>query len=88
MEKIVGTASILIEQKFIHNGSCVGHIEDVVVHKNYEGKGIGSLLIKKCIEIAKEYKCYKIILDCNSSKTGFYEKFGFKSNSLCMRLDL
>ena len=39
--KIVGSTTLLIEQKFIHEGGLVGHIEDVVVRKNYEGKGIG-----------------------------------------------
>jgi glucosamine-phosphate N-acetyltransferase len=75
--KIVGTASILIEQKFIHNGSKVGHIEDVVVHQDYQTMGIGSKLIRKCIEVGKSNDCYKIILDCNSIKMGFYEKHGF-----------
>ena len=29
--KIVGTTTLLIESKFIHNGGIVGHIEDVVI---------------------------------------------------------
>ena len=29
--KIVGATTLLLEQKFIHNGGIVGHIEDVVV---------------------------------------------------------
>jgi len=29
--KIIGTASLFIEQKFIHGGGKVGHLEDVVV---------------------------------------------------------
>ena len=29
--KIVGSTTLLIEQKFIHKGGIVGHIEDVVV---------------------------------------------------------
>ena len=36
--KIVGSATLLIEQKFIHNGGLVGHIEDVVVKKGFEGQ--------------------------------------------------
>jgi glucosamine-phosphate N-acetyltransferase len=35
-EKVVGTATLLLEFKFIHNGGIVGHIEDVVVDKNYQ----------------------------------------------------
>ena len=33
--KIVGSTTLLIEQKFIHEGGLVGHIEDVVVRKDY-----------------------------------------------------
>ena len=38
--KIVGSTTLLIEQKFIHEGGIVGHIEDVVVKKEFEGQGI------------------------------------------------
>jgi len=36
--KIIGSTSLLVEQKFIHDGGLVGHIEVVVVRKDYEGK--------------------------------------------------
>ena len=36
--KIVGSTTLLIEQKFIHDGGLVGHIEDVVVDKKFQGK--------------------------------------------------
>ena len=43
--KIVGSTTLLIEQKFIHEGGFVGHIEDVVVSKEFEGQGIGMKLV-------------------------------------------
>ena len=49
--KIVGSTTLLIEQKFIHNGGRVGHIEDVVVSKKYEGRGIGIKLVNSLLEI-------------------------------------
>ena len=45
---------MFIEQKFIHNGGFVGHIEDVVVRKDCEGKGIGIKLIMSMLKRAKE----------------------------------
>jgi glucosamine-phosphate N-acetyltransferase len=85
---IIGTATLLIEQKFIHNGGKVGHIEDVVTRKGYEGKGVGSEIIKELIKIAKENGCYKVILDCDEKVTRFYEKIGFKKHSVMMRINI
>ena len=86
-EKIVGSTTLLIEQKFIHDGGLVGHIEDVVVRKDYEGKGIGIKLVTSMLECAKEKNCYKTILDCKDDVKQFYERIGFKHESNGMRYD-
>ena len=86
-KKIVGSTTLLIEQKFIHNGGLVGHIEDVVVRKDYEGKGIGIKLVTSLLERAKEKNCYKTILDCKDDVKQFYERIGFKRESNGMRYD-
>ena len=86
-KKIVGSTTLLIEQKFIHDGGLVGHIEDVVVRKDYEGKGIGIKLVTSLLEPAKEKNCYKTILDCKDDVKQFYERIGFKRESNGMRYD-
>ena len=83
--KVVGTTTLLIEQKFIHQGGLVGHIEDVVIRKDYEGTGIGIKLVLSLLEYAKNKQYYKTILDCNDNVKPFYEKIGFKYESNCMR---
>ena len=83
--KIVGSTTLLVEQKFIHDGGLVGHIEDVVVRKDYEGKGIGIKLVTSLLERAKEKNCYKTILDCKDDVKQFYERIGFKRESNGMR---
>ncbi len=85
--KVVGSATIFIEQKFIHKGGMVGHIEDVVVNKKYQGMGIGQKLVKALLSHAKRMGCYKTILDCTDELMPFYEKIGFKHHSNAMRLD-
>ena len=85
--KIVGSTTLLIEQKFIHDGGLVGHIEDVVVRKEYEGKGIGIKLVMSMLECAKEKNCYKTILDCKDDVKQFYERIGFTHESNGMRYD-
>ena len=85
--KIVGSTTLLVEHKFIHEGGFVGHIEDVVVTKEFEGHGIGMKLILSLLDVAKERKCYKTILNCEDKLIPFYEKIGFKQKSTEMRFD-
>lgn len=87
-EQIAGTASLMVERKFIHHGGFVGHVEDVAVHRDYEGKGIGSALIHHIIEEAKKAGCYKVILSCFDDRIPFYERLGFRRYEVGMRLDL
>ena len=86
-KKIVGSTTLFIEQKFIHDGGLVGHIEDVVVRKDYEGQGIGMKLVISLLDVAKQRKCYKTILNCEDNLRQFYEKIGFKKATNEMRYD-
>src|SRR5579864_1174603 len=43
--QVIGATTLLVEQKFIHRGGRVGHIEDVVVRKGHEGKGVGGSVV-------------------------------------------
>ena len=83
-EKIIATATLIIENKIIHNMGKVGHIEDVVTDKNSRGKGLGKMLINELVTISKKENCYKIILDCNEDNVKFYEKTGFFVKELQM----
>lgn len=85
--KVVGSSTLLIEQKFIHNGGLVGHIEDVVVDKEFQGQRIGEKIIKVLLEKSKNRGCYKTILDCTDDVRPFYEKIGFKVIANEMRYD-
>ena len=84
---IVGSTTILIEQKFIHEVGIVGHIEDVVVKKEFQGKKIGEKIIKYVLQLAKKHDCYKTILDCSDEVKPFYEKIGFKHHSNELRFN-
>ncbi len=85
--KIVGSTTLLIEPKFIHGGGLVGHIEDVVVDKNFQGQKIGEKIMKFLLEFAKNRGCYKTILDCTDDVKPFYEKLGFKHIANELRFD-
>jgi len=45
--KIIATSSILIESKFLHCGSKVGHIEDVVVDREARSTGLGQKIVEQ-----------------------------------------
>jgi glucosamine-phosphate N-acetyltransferase len=85
--KVIGSASILIEQKFIHDGGKVGHIEDVVIRKEFQGKRIGQKIVNILLKYAEKQGCYKTILDCTNDLMPFYENLGFKRYSNSMRFD-
>ena len=83
-----GMITLIIEQKLIHSGKCVGHIEDLVVSPEYRSKGVADKLIKHCIHLCKESNCYKVILDCKKELIPFYNKNKFEEQGVCMRLSL
>lgn len=87
-DHIVGTASLMIETKFIHNGGCVGHIEDVAVLPELQGQGVGHALVRHLIEQCRQEQCYKVILDCDPKIASWYETLGFRPWCQAMRLDL
>jgi len=85
-EKIIASVSLLLEQKIIHECGIVGHLEDVVVDRDYRKYGLGKFIIERIIKIARERGCYKLIGDCKSELLGFYEKNGFESN--CVQISI
>ena len=86
--QIIGSLTLMLEQKFLRSGKIAGHIEDVVTRKGYEGLGIASTLMKKATETARESGCYKLILDCEEGLVSFYEKFNFKKQGVFMKIYL
>jgi glucosamine-phosphate N-acetyltransferase len=85
---IVGSITAIIEQKFVHNGGKICHIEDVVTRKGFEKLGIGSVLVEKVLELAIQEKCYKVILNCSEYNSKFYEKLGFYKHDVGMRYNI
>lgn len=86
--RIVGTASLLVEQKFIHGGGCSGHLEDVAVHPDFQNHGVGAALVRHVIEQARKLRCYKVVLNCFDNLAGFYEKLGFRRHDAGLRMEL
>lgn len=76
-DKIVGSGTIVIIDKMIHNCSKLALIEDVVIDSKYRCKNLGKDMINRLINVAKDKLCYKIILNCEDKNMNFYRNLGF-----------
>ena len=88
--KITGTSTLFIEQKFINEGMKVGYIEDVAVSKDYEGLGIGSKLVTYATNHAISIQgCKKVLLYCSKRTQPFYEKLGYRpaEDTIVMKIE-
>jgi len=85
---MVAMGTIFIEHKLIRNCSCVGRIEDVVVHEKYRNMNFGKMLIEHLVNIARERQAYKVILNCNEYNSEFYRKCGFNKSNVEMKISI
>ena len=69
-DKIIGTGTVFAERKFIRGLGTVGHIEDIAVDKNQQGKKLGLRVIQALTHISESIGCYKTILNCNDDNVG------------------
>jgi len=82
--RVVATGQLIVERKFIHDLGSVGHIEDIAVAADQQGKKLGIKLIQSLDFIAEHSGCYKTILDCSEKNVGFYVKCGYKQTGIEM----
>ena len=83
-DQLIATCFLTIIPNFSNQGRSIGFIENVVTDEKWRGKGVGSQLLKKAIELAKEQNCYKVFLESGITRTGahdFYRSLGFDDTS-------
>ena len=54
----------------------------VYVERGWRGKGVGSVLLERLIELGRQHGYHKMVLSAFPSNTGgvaLYEKFGFRT---------
>jgi glucosamine-phosphate N-acetyltransferase len=84
--KLIATATIQYEYKYIFNTCILAHIEDVCIKKEYRNKGLGKEIVRFLVKKAQEKGSYKITLDCSKDNVGFYEKCGFEKRGQQMTI--
>ena len=83
-EKVVGFGSLHYTRRI--RGGTVGFIEDIAVLESFRKKGIGKLIVKNLIDLAKKEDCFKLVLECKEDKKIFYKKLGFYNSGFAMSL--
>jgi putative acetyltransferase len=74
-DKIIGSAGLMKE----HEG--VYELAKMAVADGWKGKGIGKMLIEKCLQTARAWNAHKVTLYSNSQLTtaiAMYQKYGFQ----------
>ena len=87
--KIVGSATVLYLPIPAY-GKPYAYLEGLVVDENFRQKGVGTALLTKLVELAKNKGCYKFIGTSrftNENVHQFYEKNGFKRWGYEFRMD-
>jgi GNAT superfamily N-acetyltransferase len=80
---IIGMINLLITISTAEGGFVL-LLEDLVIHRDYRGRGYGSRLLKHAMEFARNKKFLRITLltDNPESALGFYRKHGFVESTM------
>ncbi len=70
----------------VSNGVTDAYIQDLMVHPEYQGRGIGTELMNKIIAHLKEKHIYMISVVYEESLKPFYKRFGFY-DMLCGQIE-
>jgi GNAT superfamily N-acetyltransferase len=78
--EIVGTFALLIMDNLAHRGAKSGVVEDVIVSRKFQERGIGKQMMRFALTQCRDAGCYKLSLSSNLKRTAahaFYESLGF-----------
>jgi GNAT superfamily N-acetyltransferase len=81
----VGTYTLFILPLLAHAGAPEAVVEDVAVHPEAQGQGIGRRMMEHARELAREAGCYKLALSSNQRRVqahAFYERLGFERHGV------
>lgn len=88
---VIGTLQLTFIPSISFQGGLRAQVESVRIAREYQKKGIGSLFIQYVIQRARERGAHVLQLTTHTDRKDahrFYEKLGFKSTHLGMKLNL
>jgi len=86
--EIVGSFALMIMDNLGHMGAPSAVIEDVVVDPEWQGRGVGKIMMKYALQTCGEKGCYKAVLSSNLKRErahAFYESLGFERHGYSYR---
>ena len=87
----VGTYSFFVLPLLAHSGAPEAIVEDVAVHPEAQGQGIGRSMMEHAMQLAREAGCYKLALSSNQRREhahAFYERLGFARHGVSFAVEL
>lgn len=89
--RAVGTLTLFVLPLLAHRGRSAALVEDVAVHPDMQGRGLGRRLMNEAMLRARAAGCYKLALSSNIVRTAahaFYERLGFQRHGVSFVVDL
>jgi GNAT superfamily N-acetyltransferase len=86
---VAGLMSLLIMPNLSHGNLPWALIESVVIDSQSRNFGLGTMLVKHSIEMARAAGCYKLVLDSNKKRLDahrFCRSLGFEEYSVGFRM--
>jgi GNAT superfamily N-acetyltransferase len=88
--KPVGLASVVVRER-LGWATPEAWLSDLVVNRDVRRRGVGSVLIDACVELARAQGCRLLRAECGADRVdaqAFYARLGFKALGVDLRLTL
>jgi GNAT superfamily N-acetyltransferase len=90
-DRVVGTLQLTFTASLSYRGGLRATVESVRTDESLRGQGIGTMLMRHAIELAKRKGCVLIQLSTHNTRKDaqrFYERLGFVASHVGMKLQL
>lgn len=81
--RVIGFCSLTVKNNLWQEGN-LGHVDELVVDREFRGAGVGSALLDRIIEAARDAGCKRVELDSAFHRKAahkFYEDRGFENRA-------